>query len=109
MSTFRDVDPSDLRLPPARQNGAIPSRYRKQVTAYGANTSGMPIVEVTEGRDGELMINNGVTRAMRISLFVSWDVDHCRSDRRKAKGELFQIASCARRCAAKVRGTYARS
>jgi hypothetical protein len=66
MSTFRDVDPGDLRLPPARQNGAIPSRYRKQVTAHGANTSGMPIVEVTEGRDGELMINNGVTRAMRI-------------------------------------------
>lgn len=26
----------------------------------------MPTIEVTEGRDGELMINNGVTRATRI-------------------------------------------
>jgi len=30
---------------------------------------GMPPLEVTEGRDGELMINDGVTRATRIHRF----------------------------------------
>lgn len=66
MPTFRDVDPGDLRLPPGRQDGAVASRYHKQVNDYGAGTTGMPPIEVTEGRDGELMINNGVTRATRI-------------------------------------------
>jgi hypothetical protein len=66
MPTFRDVDPGDLRLPPGRQDGAVASRYHQQVAKYGGNTNGMPPVEVTEGRDGELMINNGVTRATRL-------------------------------------------
>ncbi len=66
MPTFRDIDPGDLRLPPSRQDGAVPFRYHRQVSAYGAATTGMPVIEVTAGRDGELMINNGVTRATRI-------------------------------------------
>jgi hypothetical protein len=66
MATFRDVDPGDLRLPPGRQDGAVPSRYHRQVSAYGSNSTSMMPIEVTEGRDGEMMINNGVTRATRI-------------------------------------------
>jgi hypothetical protein len=66
MSIFRDVDPGDLRLPPGRQDGAVASRYHKQVKDYGADVAGMPPIEVTEGGGGELMINNGVTRATRI-------------------------------------------
>ena len=66
MPTFRDVDPGDLRLSPGRQDGAVASRYHKQVKDYGAGMTGMPPIEVTEGRDGLLMINNGVTRATRI-------------------------------------------
>lgn len=66
MPTFRDVDPGDLHLPPGRQDGAVASRYHDQVKKYGAGMTGMPTIEVTEGRDGEMMINNGVTRATRI-------------------------------------------
>jgi hypothetical protein len=66
MATFRDVDPGELRLPPGRQDGAVPSRYHDQVKNSGVDTTGMMPIEVTEGRDGELMINNGVTRAKRI-------------------------------------------
>jgi len=66
MPNLRDVDPGGLHLPPGRQDGAVPSRYRQQVAKYGSSKDGMPLVEVTEGRDGELMINNGVTRATRI-------------------------------------------
>ena len=53
-------------MPPGRQDGAVPSRYLRQVNAYGGNTTGMLPIEVTEGRAGEMMINNGVTRATRI-------------------------------------------
>jgi hypothetical protein len=56
MSTFRDVDPGDLRLPTGRQDGAVPSRYYRQVAIMAAAQMGwIPTVEVTEGRDGELM------------------------------------------------------
>jgi hypothetical protein len=34
---------------------------------FGANTQGMPPLEVSRGTDGELVINDGVTRATRIA------------------------------------------
>ena len=66
MERFRDVDPGDLRLPPSRQDGPSTRRYRSQVQRFGGRSEGMPRIEVTEGKDGELMINNGVTRAVRV-------------------------------------------
>lgn len=66
MGQLRQVDPGELHLPPGRQSGAVLSRYQRQVASFGSSTQGMPPIEVTEGRDGALMINNGVTRATRI-------------------------------------------
>ena len=66
MADYRNVDPGDLHLPTGRQDGAVEDRYLDQVRRFGANTTGMPPIEVTEGKDGALMINNGVTRATRI-------------------------------------------
>lgn len=66
MERFRDIDPGDLRLPPSRQDGPSTPRYQRQVQRFGGRTEGMPRIEVTEGRNGELMINNGVTRAVRV-------------------------------------------
>jgi len=60
------VDPGVLRLPPGRQDGSVVERYFDQVQKFQGNTAGMPLVQVTEGKGGELMINDGVTRAVRI-------------------------------------------
>lgn len=66
MQRFRQIDPGVLHLPPGRQDGAVPERYRQQVRDYGGDIVGMLPIEVTEGKNGEFMINNGVTRATRI-------------------------------------------
>ncbi|MBC7816135.1 MAG: hypothetical protein IAG10_04480 [Planctomycetaceae bacterium] len=65
MNSVRFVDPGDLRLSTGRQDGAKRSKYLQQVQQFGAEITDMPPIEVTEGRDGELMINDGVTRATR--------------------------------------------
>lgn len=66
MRRFDHVDPGDLHLPPGRQDGAVRARYEQQARDYGVGMTGMLPIEVTEGKNGELMINNGVTRATRI-------------------------------------------
>lgn len=66
MGLIRHVDPGELRLAPNRQDGADPDRYRDQTRRFGGSVATMPPIEVTEGKDGELMINNGVTRATRV-------------------------------------------
>ncbi|MBC7822139.1 MAG: hypothetical protein IAG10_35085 [Planctomycetaceae bacterium] len=65
MERFRDVDPGELRLSPGRQDGAKRSKYLRQVQQFGGEIDGMPPLEVTEGMNAELMINDGVTRATR--------------------------------------------
>jgi hypothetical protein len=65
---FLDVDPRTLRLPMSRRSGADPARLQRQIARHGASVSGMPTVEVSRGTDGELVINNGVTRATRIAM-----------------------------------------
>ena len=62
-----EVDPGDLRLPPARQSGADPFKLQEQIRRYGDRSSGMPPLELTRGSRGEMMINDGVTRATRIA------------------------------------------
>lgn len=42
-------------------------KLHRQIAQFGGSAQGMPPVEVSRGSDGELMINNGVTRATRIA------------------------------------------
>jgi hypothetical protein len=62
-----EVDPSRLRVPPSRHNGADPLKLHRQIQLYGDRTDGMPLLWVARGKKGELLIMNGVTRATRIA------------------------------------------
>lgn len=59
------VDPAELRLPPSRAEGADPFKLADQIKKYGTSTEGMPPIQVTRGANGEIMINDGVTRVTR--------------------------------------------
>ena len=65
---FLDVDPRTLRLPRSRSSGADPYKLHRQIAQFGKSVQGMPPVEVSRGSDGELVINNGVTRATRVAM-----------------------------------------
>ena len=67
MPDFRDVDPSELRVPPSRRQGADPGKLARQISLFGRSANGMPSPWVYEGTDGFLVIYNGVTRATRIA------------------------------------------
>jgi hypothetical protein len=67
---FLDVDPRTLRLPGSRRSGADPMKLHRQIAQYGKSDQGMPPLEVSRGTDGELVINNGVTRATRIAKLL---------------------------------------
>ena len=67
---FLDVDPRTLHLPTSRRTGADPFKLQRQVAKFGNATHGMPVIEVSRGSDGELMINNGVTRATRVAKLL---------------------------------------
>jgi hypothetical protein len=62
-----DVDPGRLRLPPSRQSGADPFKLQEQIRRFGDRSTAMPPPQVTRGAGGEMMINDGVTRATRIA------------------------------------------
>ncbi|MGH7193007.1 MAG: hypothetical protein ACREJM_05655 [Candidatus Saccharimonadales bacterium] len=64
---YLDVDPRTLRLPWSRRDGADPAKLARQISLYGASRQGMPPPFVYRGTDGELVINDGVTRATRIA------------------------------------------
>jgi hypothetical protein len=63
---FLDVDPRALRLPTSRRSGADPFKLQGQIARFGKSTQGMPPLEVSRGSDGELVINNGVTRIAKL-------------------------------------------
>jgi hypothetical protein len=67
---FLHVAPRSLRLPPSRSSGADPLKLATQIARYAATTQGMPTLEVSRGTGGELMINNGVTRATRVAKLM---------------------------------------
>jgi hypothetical protein len=67
---FLDVDPRTLRLPSSRRSGADPLKLHHQIAQFGASVQGMPPLEVSRGTDGELVINNGITRATRIAKLL---------------------------------------
>ena len=64
---FLDIDPRLLRLPMSRRTGADPYKLHRQIARFGSSVAGMPPVEVSRGVDGELVINDGVTRATRVA------------------------------------------
>jgi hypothetical protein len=64
---FLAVDPRTLRVPGSRRSGADPFKLHRQIAKFGSSVQGMPPIEVSRGTDGELVINNGVTRATRIA------------------------------------------
>ena len=67
---MRWVDPGGLRLPPSRRSGVDPIKLADQYRRFGGSVAGMPPLEVTEGAAGELMINDGVTRATRVHRYA---------------------------------------
>lgn len=69
----KSVDPGKLKLPPERADGADPMKLSKQMKEHGTSTNGMLPVQVTKGKDGVMMINDGVTRSTRIDTFNKID------------------------------------
>jgi hypothetical protein len=67
MPDFRDVDPRELRVPSAREQGADPAKLARQISLFGGSSVGMPPPWAFEGTDGVLVLYNGVTRATRIA------------------------------------------
>lgn len=70
MAEFLDVDPRTLHLPSGRASGADPGKLAKQISLHGNSILGMPPIWVTRGKDGALIINNGVTRAVRVAKLL---------------------------------------
>ena len=64
---IREVDPSELRLPPSRASGADPWKLHQQIWRFGSSREGMPPLFAYEDPDGVLEISDGVTRATRIA------------------------------------------
>ncbi len=64
------VDPATLHLPGSRRDGADPIKLHRQVNKYGASVAGMLPLEVKRGKDGGLVIYDGVTRATRIAKYA---------------------------------------
>jgi len=65
-----DVDPRTLRLPPSRVSGADPAKLQRQLTRFGKSIVGMPRLFVMRATDGELVIYDGVTRAVRVAKLL---------------------------------------
>jgi len=70
MGTRIDVDPRLLRVPSSRFGGADPYKLARQIAQHGSSIQGMPPIVVIRGKDGELQIFNGVTRATRIAKLL---------------------------------------
>lgn len=49
---FREVDPTDLRVPSSRSAGADPVKLQRQISQFGASVVGLPPLWVYEAADG---------------------------------------------------------
>jgi hypothetical protein len=67
---FREVDPTELRLPSSRSNGADPVKLQRQIARHGTSIVGMPPLQAYEGSDGVLELYDGVTRATRVAKLL---------------------------------------
>jgi hypothetical protein len=69
-STFLDVDPATLLLPPTRMSGADPYKLQQQIARFGSTTTGMPPLVAYHTLDGAIMVWDGVTRATRVAKLL---------------------------------------
>lgn len=67
---FLEVDPATLHLPGGRRDGVDPMKLHRQMSRHGLSIGGMPRLDVSRGSDGELVINDGVTRATRLAKYL---------------------------------------
>jgi hypothetical protein len=67
---FVQVDPATLHLPGGRRDGVDPMKLHRQLARHGMSVADMPPLEVSRGSDGELVINDGVTRATRTAKYL---------------------------------------
>ena len=67
---FVDVDPRTLDFPPSRLSGADPVKLQTPTARFGTSTAGMPPPLVYRGSDSELMLYDGVTRAIRVAKLL---------------------------------------
>ena len=52
------------------RDGADPIKLRRQIAKHGSSTLDMPPIFVYRGKDGELIIYDGVTRATRVAKLL---------------------------------------
>ena len=71
MATNLFVDPLQLRLPSGRQFGADPAKLQRQISRFGASIDSLPPLLVTRGKNDELLLIDGVTRATRAAKLRS--------------------------------------
>ncbi len=67
---FIQVDPRTLRLPPGRVDGADPGKLATQISRHGKSIDGLPPPLVIRGKNGELQLIDGVTRATRVGKLL---------------------------------------
>ena len=67
---FVDVNPRILRLPTSRLSGADPFKLGRQIARFGTSTQGMPPLVAIRGKNGELQLFDGVTRATRVAQLL---------------------------------------
>ena len=67
MTTNLFVDPRQLRLPGGRLFGADPAKLQRQISRFGMSIDSLPPLLVTRGKNDELLLIDGVTRATRVA------------------------------------------
>lgn len=65
-----EVDPATLKLPGGRSDGADPGRLQRQIARFGKSIDQMPTIQVSRDSKGNLVINDGVTRATRVAKLL---------------------------------------
>jgi hypothetical protein len=69
-SEIIEVDPGVLRLPWSRRDGADPWKLQRQIAKHGKSVQGMPHLVGIRGKNGEIKLMDGVTRATRVAKLV---------------------------------------
>jgi hypothetical protein len=67
---FLQVDPATLHLPGGRRDGVDPMKLHRQMMRHVLSVAGIPRWEVSRGTDGELVINDGATRARPVAKYL---------------------------------------
>jgi hypothetical protein len=67
--TLEWVSPGTLRLPSSRRDVDL-TKLADQYRAFGSSVTGMPPILVTRCGSGQMVINDGVTRATRIARYA---------------------------------------